>query len=213
MKDRNWYFTTEIFRAFSRKTTKVQNASSGSTSPKIQTYSECSSEFSVFYGKSNFHGHFYRSTTRDLNILQRYWAELTFLKDCVLENMNKTEGRGKHDFKLKRNFNIVFVSLSLRWRSWQKVFQSKTNNLSGDFPEKPVHSRVCRAVNQVGILIVFAVVVQRLQIVYYDGIAKQLRENVPPDELRRDFLEDVLFVFVNFVGLASRAGALVGCVR
>lgn len=76
-----------------------------------------------------------------------------------------------------------------------------------------MHPRVSGAVDQVGVLVVFAVVVQRLQVVDDDGIAEQLREHVAPNELRRDLLEDVFLVFVDFVGLASGAGALVGGVR
>lgn len=98
-------------------------------------------------------------------------------------------------------------------KSWQKSISVRANNLSGNFAEQRVHSRVCRAVDQVGVLVVFAVVVQRLQVVDDDGIAEQLRENIAADELRRDFLEDVFLVLVDFVGLASGAGALIGGVR
>lgn len=89
----------------------------------------------------------------------------------------------------------------------------RADNLSGHLTEQSVHPRVSGAVDQVGVLVVFAVVVQRLQVVDDDGIAEQLREHVAPNELRRDLLEDVFLVFVDFVGLASGAGALVGGVR
>lgn len=63
-------------------------------------------------------------------------------------------------------------------------------------------------------VLVLAVVVQWMQIVYHCGIAKERRENVAPDQVRRDFLEEIFLILIDFVGLAAgRSGALICRIR
>jgi hypothetical protein len=57
-----------------------------------------------------------------------------------------------------------------------------------------------------------AVVVERAKVVDHHGIAEKLCEYVAADQLRRDFLEEILLILVDFVGLAGggAVAALVG---
>lgn len=91
-------------------------------------------------------------------------------------------------------------------------FQSnKLNFLSRAIAEQMLHlnARVSGRLDDVRVL-QLAVVVQRVQVVDHDGIAEQLRENVSPDQMRRDFLEEIFLVLVDLVGLAARRALVRG---
>lgn len=52
-------------------------------------------------------------------------------------------------------------------------------------------------------VLLLSVVVEWMEVSDHDWISKELRQDIPAYQMRRDFLEEVLLVFVDLVGLAS----------
>lgn len=88
--------------------------------------------------------------------------------------------------------------------------QSKLNALlSRIIAKQLLNPSVSRDVENVRTL-VLAVVVQRMKVIDHDWIAKELRQHIPPDQVRSDFLEEIFLILIDLIGfVAGRARRLI----